>query len=189
MNLTETNFALFLEALKFAAERHRNQRRKDSLKSPYINHPIDVTDLVYRVGGARDLNILLAAMLHDTIEDTATRPEEIRELFGEEVLALVLELTDDKSLPKEERKRLQVINAPHKSPAARLIKLADKASNIRDITRTPPANWSLQRKREYLDWSEEVVDGIRGTNAALEDHYDQILAEGRAILDQEALSQ
>lgn len=185
MNLSESDFSQFLTALQFAAERHSSQRRKDSVASPYINHPIQVAELIWRVGGVRELPLLLAALLHDTIEDTATRPDEIRELFGEAVLALVLEVTDDKSLPKAERKRLQVVNAPHKSRAARQIKLADKASNVRDITQSPPASWSLARKREYLDWTEQVVNGLRGPNPELEAYYDQILAEGYAKLAQE----
>jgi guanosine-3',5'-bis(diphosphate) 3'-pyrophosphohydrolase len=185
MNFNDSDFSQFLKALQFAAERHRNQRRKDSQESPYINHPIQVAELVWRVGGVRDMTTLLAAVLHDTIEDTDTRPEELRELFGDAVLALVLEVTDDKSLPKAERKRLQVINAPHKSCAARQIKLADKASNVQDISQSPPASWTLQRKRDYLDWTARVIDAMRGPNPELEAYYDQILAQGRARLAQE----
>jgi guanosine-3',5'-bis(diphosphate) 3'-pyrophosphohydrolase len=182
MNLSENEFSMFLSALAFAAERHTHQRRKDSDASPYINHPIQVAEVLWRVGGVREITTLVAALLHDTVEDTGTRPEEIRERFGEEVLALVMEVTDDKSLPKPERKRLQIVNAPHKSRAARQIKLADKANNVRDLTLTPPASWSLERKREYLDWTEQVVNGLRGPNPELEAYYDQILAEGRARL-------
>ena len=185
MNFSDSDFSLFLTALQFAAERHRDQRRKDSSASPYINHPIQVAELMWRVGGVREITTLLAGLLHDTVEDTATRPDEIRDLFGEAVLSLVMEVTDDKRLPKAERKRLQIVNAPHKSRAARQIKLADKASNVRDITQSPPATWSLERKREYLNWSEQVVNGLRGLNPELEAYYDQVLAEGRAILLQE----
>ena len=185
MNFSDSDFSLFLTALQFAAERHRDQRRKDSSASPYINHPIQVAELMWRVGGVREITTLLAGLLHDTVEDTATRPDEIRDLFGQAVLSLVMEVTDDKRLPKAERKRLQIVNAPHKSRAARQIKLADKASNVRDITQSPPANWSLERKREYLNWSEQVVNGLRGLNPELEAYYDQVLAEGRAILLQE----
>ena len=180
MNLSESDFSMFLSALAFATERHTRQRRKDSDASPYINHPIQVAEVLWRIGGVREITTLVAALLHDTVEDTGTRPEEIRERFGDEVLALVMEVTDDKSLPKAERKRLQVVNAPHKTRAARQIKLADKANNVRDITQMPPADWSLERKREYLDWTEQVVDGLRGSNPELEAYYDQILAEGRA---------
>jgi len=182
ISLSESDFGLFLSALTFAAERHSQQRRKDSHASPYINHPIQVAELLWRVGGVREINTLVAAVLHDTVEDTGTQPEELRERFGEAVLALVLEVTDDKRLPKAERKRLQVVNASHKSNAARQIKLADKACNVRDITRTPPADWPLERKREYLAWSKQVVDGLRGPNPALEAYYDQVQAEGQNLL-------
>ncbi len=181
-HLSEEDFGKILKALQFAARKHRDQRRKGSQHPPYINHPIDVTETLWRVGEVRDVVTLLAALLHDTIEDTATSPEEIRELFGEDVLSVVLEVTDDKSLPKAERKRLQVVNAPHKSPRARQIKLADKISNVTEIANDPPDDWSLARRIEYLDWTEQVISGLRGQNPRLEAHYDAVLAEGRKRL-------
>ena len=181
MNYSE-NTGLLLKAFRFSAGKHRNQRRKDSVKSPYINHPIDVAQLLWDVGGVRDMDVLLAAILHDTIEDTNTSPDEIRDGFGEEVLSLVLEVTDDKSLPKAERKRLQIETALHKSNGAKLIKLADKCSNIRDLLVLPPDHWSLERRQEYLLWSEKVVAGLRGTNEALEEYYDHELASGKNLL-------
>ena len=176
------NTGHLLEALRFAAEKHRNQRRKDSAKSPYINHPIEVVQLLWEVGGVRDVAVLLAAILHDTVEDTDTRPEEISDRFGEAVLSLVLEVTDDKSLPKDERKRLQIVNASHKSHGAKLIKLADKACNVRNLVTMPPKDWSLERRQEYLLWGEKVVAGLRGTNAALEEYYDHELSSGKLLL-------
>ena len=181
MNYSEHTGQL-LKAFRFSAGKHRNQRRKDSLESPYINHPIDVAQLLWDVGEVRDMDVLLAAILHDTIEDTNTSPEEIRDSFGEEVLSLVLEVTDDKSLPKAERKRLQIATAPDKSFGAKLIKLADKCSNIRDLLALPPAHWSLERRQEYLLWTEKVVAGLRGTNTALEEYYDHELASGKTLL-------
>ena len=180
--LSDHDFGLFLKALRFAAEKHRNQRRKGGDAAPYINHPIAVTELLWRVGGVRDTNTLVAALLHDTIEDTDATPEDIRLAFGEDVLGLVLECTDDKRLPKAERKRLQIVNAPHKSPRARQIKLSDKINNVQEIAANPPADWSLERRREYLDWTEQVVNGLRGQNPELETLYDQVLAEGRKHL-------
>lgn len=171
-----------LSAIKFASEKHRLQKRKDADATPYINHPIAVAELLARVGGVTDLASLQAAILHDTIEDTQTRPDEIAHLFGDEVLKLVQELTDDKSLPKAERKRLQIVNAPHKSPTAKAIKLADKISNISEITPSQPVEWPLERKLEYLKWGESVVAGLRGTNAALEHLFDQVVAKKRSEL-------
>jgi len=176
------NTGKLLEAIRFAAEKHRNQRRKDSERSPYINHPVEVVQLLWEVGGVRDVDVLLAAVLHDTIEDTDTRPEEIRDRFGEEVLSFVLEVTDDKGLPKSERKRLQIVHAPHKSYGAKLIKLADKSCNVRNLITMPPKDWSLERKQEYLLWGEKVVAGLRGTNAALEEYYDHELSSGKLLI-------
>jgi len=176
------NTGKLLEALRFSAEKHRNQRRKDSERSPYINHPIEVVQLLWEVGGVRDVNVLLAAILHDTVEDTETRPEEIGNRFGEKVLSLVMEVTDDKDLPKSERKRLQIVNAPHKSYGAKLIKIADKACNVRNLVTMPPKDWSLKRKQEYLLWGEKVVAGLRGTNEALEEYYDHELSSGKLLL-------
>ncbi|MCB0163794.1 MAG: bifunctional (p)ppGpp synthetase/guanosine-3',5'-bis(diphosphate) 3'-pyrophosphohydrolase [Anaerolineae bacterium] len=182
MTFSETDLSLIFEATHFAAEKHQNQRRRNKEASPYINHPIAVAEILWRVGQVRDIPVLVAAILHDTIEDTDTTPEEIEKLFGPEVLTLVQEVTDDKSKPKQERKRLQIENAPHASPGAKLIKLGDKISNIHDITISPPATWSLERKLNYLDWTEKVIAGVRGTNAALEACYDQLLQESRAEL-------
>ncbi len=171
-----------IKALRFSADKHRYQRRKDQARSPYINHPIEVAHLLWEVGHVREINVILAALLHDTIEDTQTAPEEISALFGDEVLALVLEVTDDKSLPRDERKRLQVELASHKSPDAKLIKLADKTCNLHDLVASPPQDWSLGRRREYLKWTEQVVAGLRGTNPALEARYDEELSKGKSSL-------
>jgi GTP diphosphokinase / guanosine-3',5'-bis(diphosphate) 3'-diphosphatase len=171
-----------LKAIKFSAFKHRDQRRKDQPRSPYINHPIIVAETLWEVGGVRDKATLIAAVLHDVIEDTETSTEEICAQFGEEVLSLVLEVTDDKSLPKLTRKRLQIEHAPHISTKAKLIKLADKISNVRDLIYSPPRRWSFARQQQYLLWTEKVVAGLRGTNTALETVYDALLFEGKAKL-------
>jgi len=139
-------------------------------------------EILWTIGDVRDVTLLVASILHDTIEDTATQPEEIRAEFGEDVLALVLEVTDDKSLPKQVRKQLQVEHAPHKTHNAKLLKLADKISNVQDIITSPPRDWSLEHKQEYLLWTEQVVAGLRGVNAKLEMHYDDLLANGKRSL-------
>lgn len=182
----QDEFSQFMQALTFAAQKHKGERRKGSDHPPYINHPIEVADILWRVGEVRDIHTLVAALLHDTIEDTGTTPEEIESLFGEEVRQLVMEVTDDKSLPQAERKRLQVVNAPHKSPKARQIKLGDKISNVHEIAHNPPEGWSLQHRREYLDWTQQVIDGLRGPNPQLEAYYDGVLAEARQMLDRES---
>ena len=174
-----------LKALHFAAIKHRDQRRKDTEVSPYINHPIEVAELLARVGGATDLVILQGAILHDTIEDTETTPEELEAAFGPEVRRVVEEVTDDKRLPKAERKRLQIEHAPHLSDRAKQIKIADKISNVRAVTKAPPADWPLERRREYLDWTEQVVTGLRGCNQSLEFYYYQVLEDGRCVLNAE----
>jgi (p)ppGpp synthase/HD superfamily hydrolase len=174
--------ALLMAALRFAADKHRDQRRKDRNASPYINHPIEVASVLVTTGGVTDAVTLAAAILHDTIEDTKTTPEELTDRFGREVCALVEELTDDKRLPKEERKRLQIVHAAGASHRAKLIKLADKICNVRDVTHQPPSGWGVERRNEYLDWTEQVVAGCRGASANLEALYDRVLAEGRAAL-------
>jgi guanosine-3',5'-bis(diphosphate) 3'-pyrophosphohydrolase len=177
--------ARLLQALQFSAQRHRHQRRKDKLASPYINHPIEVATVLATVGGVQDLTTLIAAVLHDTIEDTGTTPDELEDRFGREVRLLVEEMTDDKRLPKLERKRLQIVHARGASHRAKLIKLGDKICNVRDVTHAPPADWGIERRREYLDWTEQVVAGCRGANGPLEAYYDRLLAECRLALTAE----
>ena len=166
--------ALILDAAAFAADKHRTQRRKDKAASPYINHPIGLAALLANDGGVTDARVLAAALLHDTIEDTETTPAELEERFGPAIKDIVLEVTDDKSLPKAERKQLQVEHAPHISHEAKLVKLADKICNLRDILASPPADWSSSRKREYFEWANDVVGGLRGTNASLEAIFDDL---------------
>ena len=163
-----------LRAASFAAHKHRNQRRKDVEASPYINHPLALARVLADEGGVTDAETLCAALLHDTVEDTDTTPDELAREFGAEVAAIVAEVTDDTTLVKSERKRLQVEHAAHISDKGKLVKLADKICNLRDIIASPPDGWSLERKREYFDWGKQVVDQIRGTNAQLERRFDQL---------------
>ena len=169
-----SGLGLVITAVEFAAWKHRDQRRKDADASPYINHPIGLAQILWEEGGVTDPIVLAAALLHDTIEDTETTPEELRGRFGPMVAEVVAEVTDVKWLKKQSRKRLQVARAGRASQAAKLVKLADKISNVRDVLANPPADWSLQRRREYFDWSRRVVDQIRGTNASLERRFDQL---------------
>ncbi|HEY0995498.1 MAG TPA: HD domain-containing protein [Gemmatimonadaceae bacterium] len=176
---------LLLAAAHFAAERHEQQRRKGGDQVPYINHPIRVAHLLAETGGITDPDVLAAALLHDTIEDTDTTAGELRARFGDRITALVLEMSDDKGLEKGERKARQVRDAPHKSAEARCIKLADKTANVHDIAFRPPANWSWERRAEYLDWAERVVGACGATNPALERLFGETLAAGRAQLASE----
>lgn len=164
---------LVAEALCFAAHKHRRQRRKDEAASPYINHPIALMRLLSVEAGIEDPVVLCAALLHDTLEDTRTTPEELEARFGLAICGIVMELTDDKSLAKAERKRLQVVHAGRASRPARLVKLADKICNIREIASNPPVGWERARCREYFDWAGEVVAQIRGTHEGLEALFDE----------------
>lgn len=179
---TDSTLTALLTSLHFAADKHRDQRRKNREACPYINHPIEVAEILSRVGGITDLATLQGAILHDTIEDTQTTGEELEARFGAEVRRLVEEVTDDKGLPKAERKRLQIEHAPHLSPKAKLIKIADKISNVRDVTHSPPTHWPHERRCEYLDWAEKVVAGLRGSNSPVEALFDRAVQEGRRIL-------
>ncbi len=171
-----------LRTLHYAANVHRDQRRKNAEAPPYINHPIAVAELLTRQGGVSDLVTIQAALLHDTIEDTEATVEDLEIHFGAEVAAVVAEVTDDKSLEKSERRRLQILHSPEISERAKLVELCDKICNVEDITHNPPKTWDLKRRMDYLDWTEEVVSGLRGTNAALEHLYDKTLAHGRQVL-------
>jgi len=172
---------LLLAAARFAAEKHRAQRRKDAEASPYINHPIAVAATLADAG-ITDVDILAAALLHDTIEDTDTTAAELEEHFGSAIRALVEEMTDDKSLDKAVRKELQVEHAPHASAGARMIKLADKICNVRDVAASLPPDWPRARRLEYLDWSARVVAGCRGCQPALESAFDRDLVRAREQL-------
>ena len=170
---------LFIKAVAFAAHKHKDQRRKDENASPYINHPIALANVLANEAGIADENVLCAAILHDTIEDTETTKEELVKEFGEKIASIVLDVTDDKSIKdKALRKQLQVEHAPHISHEAKLVKLADKISNLRDILASPPKDWSSDRKREYFAWAARVVQGVRGSNAAMEKIFDALLEQG-----------
>jgi len=171
-----------MEATLFAADKHRGQKRKDAQKTPYINHPIYVVNLMAGVGGITDIELLQAGMLHDTVEDTDTSPEEIETRFGYAVRSLVMEVTDDKSLESQERKRRQIEKAPRLSPRAKVIKLADKIANLTDILASPPAHWGLERRQQYVEWSNKVIAGCRGHNARLEEIYEARVLEANARL-------
>jgi GTP diphosphokinase / guanosine-3',5'-bis(diphosphate) 3'-diphosphatase len=170
------DLSLVLQALAFAADRHRDQRRKDAAASPYINHPIALANVLVREGEVTDSGVLAAALLHDTVEDTQTTPAELRAAFGPAIAAIVEEVTDDKSLPKAERKRLQVEHAATMSREAKLVKLADKICNLRDMADHPPAKWDLARRREYFEWAKAVIDGLRGAHPKLEALFDAAYA-------------
>jgi len=172
--------AQLLAAALFSADRHRDQRRKGVRETPYINHPLEVSERIVRVGGVHDIEVLVAAILHDTIEDTETTAEEIERHFGKPVAALVLEVTDDRLLTRLERKRLEVEHAPLLTPRAKLIKLSDKISNVADTAHNPPASWSRQRRHEYLDFAEQIALGCRGVNAALDAEFVEVLSAARA---------
>ncbi len=178
----KNDLTLFLKALSFSAGKHRHQRRKDEKASPYINHPIDVANILWTVGDVHDIPTLIAAILHDTIEDTDTTPQEIQDNFGNDVLGLVMEVSDDKTLPKTERKQKQITHSPHLSQRAKLLKLADKICNVHDMAFAPPDSWSLERRINYLQWAEAVIDGLRGVNVPLEKYFDATLFAARKKL-------
>lgn len=177
--MTETS--ALLDAICFAADKHRNQRRKDAEASPYINHPLQLARVLAVEAGVEDTETLIAAVLHDTIEDTQTTYEELRARFGETVASVVVEVTDDKTLSKQERKDRQIELAQHLSDRAKLVKLADKICNLRDIANCPPADWSVQRRHEYFDWAKRVVDRLRPADTRLETIFDEAYSVGELL--------
>ena len=173
--IDETAFSIVLQALSFAARKHRDQRRKGSDHAPYINHLIDVLDLLWRVGGVREADVLAAGVLHDTVEDTATTPPSSKK-FWSGCSALVLEVTDDKTLPQAVRKRLQIEHAGQLSIGAKLIKLADKISNVRDMA-YPSGFLAAPAPAGVPGVGRQVVERLRGTNPALEAEFERVLKE------------
>lgn len=173
-----------LAAIDFAADRHRDQRRKGVDASPYINHPIRVAMLLVEEGDVHEVAVLQAAILHDTIEDTRTTGDEIEARFGAEVRRLVEEVTDDKRLPRRARKQRQIDHASALSAAAKLIKIADKIANVQDVMAAPPRDWSVARRLDYLDWAEAVVARCRGQNRGLDALWSRVITEARPyVLD------
>jgi len=166
-------------ATGFAAWKHDGQLRKGEGATPYIHHPIEVAAMLSEVGKIVDLDVLRAALLHDTIEDTCTTAEELESLFGARVRGFVLEVSDDKSIEKNERKVLQIEHAPHLSMEAQSIKLADKTCNVRDVAFSKPIDWPVDKQLEYFDWAESVVAGLRGCNSPLEAWFDKQIEESR----------
>jgi len=172
MEISMDAAGVFIKSVAFAAEKHRDQRRKDADASPYINHPIALANVLANEGGIQDISVLCAAILHDTIEDTETTADELEDIFGSKVTSIVLEVTDDMSLEKHVRKQLQIEHASHISHEAKLVKLADKICNLRDILASPPADWSAERKQTYFDWAAQIIAGMRGTHSGLESIFD-----------------
>ncbi len=168
MNDTE----LVIRAAAFAAFKHRAQRRKDAAQTPYINHPIALARILSVEGGVTDAATICGALLHDTIEDTLTTGAELEGEFGPEIRRIVEEVTDDKSLEKAARKQAQIDHAAHISTKAKMVKLADKIANLRDVATTPPDRWTLERRQDYFDWAKRVVDQMRGAHAGLEQVFD-----------------
>ncbi len=177
--MIDSRLALVLKAAAFAGEKHSGQCRKDKDATPYINHPLALAQILVVEGNVEDAEVIAAAILHDTIEDTRTTGDELRLGFGDRVASMVEEVTDDKNVEKAIRKARQIEHAPHLSNGAKLVKLADKIANLRDVAHNPPAKWDLARRREYFDWAGKVIAGVRGAHPRLEAVFDQIFQEGR----------
>ncbi|MFM2096291.1 MAG: hypothetical protein RIS70_3415 [Planctomycetota bacterium] len=170
----DEGMGLVLHAVRFAAWKHRDQRRKGKGRVPYINHPLDLAHVLWFEGGVTDATVLAAALLHDTIEDTQTSVQELQGEFGERVAQIVMEVTDERTLDWRVRKKLQITRARGSSKEAKQVKLADKICNLRSMVASPPQSWPIERQRAYFDWAKEVVDQLRGVNAELEQRFDQI---------------
>ncbi len=173
MTIAESDLMLLLRALAFAAHKHRGQRRKDVEASPYINHPIALANILCNEAHVTDVSVICGALLHDTVEDTETTEAELVREFGAAIAGIVMDVTDDKTLAKDARKEQQVEHAAHIRDEAKLVKLADKISNLRDVVNAPPAGWDLQRRRDYFDWAKRVIERLRGAHAPLEAIFDR----------------
>ncbi len=176
--MSESPLTTLTRALRFATLKHALHKRKDAEGLPYVNHLADVAARLAEATEGRDLTLLVAGLLHDVLEDTPTTPEELSEAFGTDVARIVSQVSDDKSLPKKVRKRLQIETAPQKTPRAKMIKLADLASNLQSIVEAPPVGWDSARKLEYFHWARQVAQGCRGVNAELEEDFDSFYRKG-----------
>ena len=177
-----TGLRLVSEAADFAARRHSGQQRKGRGSEPYVNHLAEVAKLLSIAADGTDAELVAAGWLHDTIEDTATTREELAQKFGDRVAALVVEVTDDMTLPKQERRRKQIVDASRKSPGAKLIKIADKISNIRARILPQPNQDERDDLIDYVNWAEKVVAGCRGVNAVLDRKFDETVTLARSTL-------
>jgi (p)ppGpp synthase/HD superfamily hydrolase len=182
----EAGLLRVLRAAETASRWHVAQRRKGDAQEPYINHLLEVAQLVGEATGGRDPDLVVAALLHDAIEDCEIQPATIEAEFGADVRVLVQSVTDDKTLPKATRKQLQVERAPGKPRRAKLLKLADKTSNLRAMAASPPANWPVARRLDYVAWARAVVAGVRGTHAGLEALFDEAAERAEAAAHQAA---
>jgi (p)ppGpp synthase/HD superfamily hydrolase len=180
--MSDAGLLVTVAAAEFAAKRHVSQRRKGAQAEPYFNHLAEVAALIADATDGSDAALVAAGYLHDTLEDTPTEYEELTSLFGEDVASLVAAVTDDKSLPKAERKQLQIEHAAKAAPRARLLKVADKISNLRSLAASPPADWDSGRTLEYVDWAEKVVAGCRKLNPRLDALFDAAAAEARKAI-------
>ncbi|MFA7387157.1 MAG: HD domain-containing protein [Thiohalobacteraceae bacterium] len=176
MAISETDLGTLFKALAYAAHKHKDQRRKDVSAPPYINHPIALATILCNEARHCDVETLCGALLHDTLEDTDTTPEDLHREFGATICAIVQAVSDDQRLPKADCKRLQIEHAAQASDQAKRVKLADKIANLRDMADHPPAGWSLERRQEYFDWCKAVIDRLRGVDPVLEALFDAAYA-------------
>ena len=171
---------LVLKATQFAALKHCDQRRKDG-KTPYIIHPISVAMILAEIGSIEDPEILSAALLHDTLEDTDTSAHELDKNFGSRVRIIVEELTDNDMLTFSQSKQMQIENAPYLSKNATLVRIADKISNVSDVIENPPPEWNQKRCNKYVDWAEAVMNNCQKVNQDLENHFFELLTKYRKL--------
>lgn len=174
-----------VRACSYAAQMHAGQRRKGAAGEPYVNHVIDVADRVAQ-SAAADETLVIAALLHDVVEDTRGTAAEIAAMFGADVAALVLEVSDNKALPKAERKWQQEMTVAAKSDGAKRIKLADKASNLTALALSPPTHWDAARKADYVAWAMRVIEPCRGLDPLLEAGFDAAVLRAQAALGLQA---
>lgn len=174
--MSTENLSKLLNAINYAIKNHGLQTRKSDETTPYVTHCISVASYLTSIAGITDIEVIMAAVLHDVVEDTDAKYKEIECLFGKRVASIVAQVSDDRLLSKVERKKLQVRNAPTKCYEAKLVKLADKLHNLSDLLQNPPHGWSPDIIRGYFVWSHAVVAGLRGTNSPLEEELDKVFS-------------
>jgi guanosine-3',5'-bis(diphosphate) 3'-pyrophosphohydrolase len=175
--ISEKDAEVVLDAVAFSAEKHKLQVKSNAKKTPYIIHPLEVADHVARIGGVYDKDVLIAALLHDVLDDTATTEKEISNLYGNNVASYVVEMTTTKGISLKEQKKEQIRSAFHQTPSVAIIKLSDKLSNLETLAKNPPSNWSRDRIDQYFQWAQSVIENLPESNLPLKKQVKQVIAD------------
>jgi len=175
--LNEKDAEAVLGAAIFATEKHKSQVRSNEKKTPYIIHPIEVADLVMKIGHVYDKDVLITALLHDVMDDTQTTYEQITSLYGTKVSSYLEEMTSKQGLSLKEQKKQQIMQAFRQNPSVAIIKLSDKLSNLKTLATSPPPSWSRDRIDQYFQWAQTVIENLPESNQLLKKAVKNVISD------------